>query len=65
MDDSFVTDTGWGCMIRVGQMLYAQILKKHSRAEDKESIEKIIEMFSDFDRNSLFSIQNIAKLARL
>lgn len=35
-DSSFVTDTGWGCMIRVGQMLFAEILKSHLKPATKE-----------------------------
>jgi cysteine protease ATG4 len=27
--DSFVSDTGWGCMIRVCQMIFAECLKRH------------------------------------
>jgi hypothetical protein len=52
-------------MIRVGQMLYAQILKNHSKAEGKAKINEIIEMFNDFDRSAIFSIQNVAKSARI
>ena len=43
-------------MIRVGQMLYAQIIKHHSNAEGKAKINEIIEMFSDFDRDPLLFI---------
>jgi len=34
-DSSFVTDTGWGCMIRVGQMLFAEILKNYLKPNSK------------------------------
>lgn len=33
---SYVSDTGWGCMVRVGQMLFAQIIKHHKNILEKE-----------------------------
>jgi cysteine protease ATG4 len=26
---SYISDTGWGCMVRVGQMLFAQLIRHH------------------------------------
>ena len=28
---TYVTDTGWGCMIRVGQMAFAQMIRRHKK----------------------------------
>jgi len=46
--DSFVTDTGWGCMIRVGQMLFAEILKNYLKPKTKEEYNEICNYFNDF-----------------
>lgn len=65
MEGSYVSDTGWGCMVRVGQMLFAQVIKNHKKLTDKTDILNIISLFSDFDKSQPFSIHRIARLARI
>ena len=62
---SYVSDTGWGCMVRVGQMLFAQVIKNHKELTNKTDILKIISLFSDYDKLQPFSIHKIARLARI
>lgn len=65
MEGSYVSDTGWGCMVRVGQMLFAQVIKNHKKIIDKTDILNVISLFSDFDKSQPFSIHKIARLARI
>jgi len=60
----YVTDTGWGCMIRVGQMAFAEMIKTHRKVTDPEEMLEILNLFNDFDKTQPFSIQNISKIAR-
>jgi cysteine protease ATG4 len=65
MVGSYVSDTGWGCMVRVGQMLFAQIIKHHKGLKNKtDIINQIIPLFNDFDKNQPFSIHRISGLAK-
>jgi cysteine protease ATG4 len=61
---SYVSDTGWGCMVRVGQMLFAEIFKYHKRMKTKEEILEMLTLFSDVDSTQPFSIHKIAELAK-
>ena len=62
---SYISDTGWGCMVRVGQMLFAQIIKHHQGVTEKNQIKNILSLFNDVDKRQPFSIQNISRLARI
>lgn len=54
-------------MIRVGQMLFAQIIKEHREKENGQKIDNfdLLNLFNDFDKKSPLSIQNISKAAWL
>jgi len=52
-------------MVRVGQMLFSQVLKKHRNLKERADILKIISLFSDYDKSQPFSIHKIARLARI
>ena len=52
-------------MVRVGQMLFAQIIKHHQGIDSKEGLLNILSLFNDVDKKEPFSIQNIARLARI
>lgn len=51
-------------MVRVGQMFVAQALRRFAKASSRDEIKPILKLFSDFDKEQMFSIQNIAKQAK-
>lgn len=51
-------------MIRVGQMLFAQILRDYLKPASKEDYTAICNHFNDFHSNATFSIQKIARLGK-
>ena len=73
---TYISDTGWGCMIRAGQMMLSEALKRHltkdyfnikfSLSKNKKLFMNIIDLFLDSQNNPLiapFSIQQISLLA--
>lgn len=52
-------------MVRVGQMMFAQVIKHHRKVTSRADILNILSLFSDFDRDQPFSIHRIARLARI
>ena len=60
IDKTYISDTGWGCSIRVGQMIFAETLTRH--LFDGNRCDKIIGFFNDCEIDpykSPFSIQQI------
>lgn len=50
-------DVGWGCMIRVVQMLFAEAFQRHC---PQPSLPKLIQLFKE-DPQNIFSLANICK----
>lgn len=51
-------------MIRVGQMAFAQMLRRHRAISTAEQMAEIINYFNDVDKTQPFSIHSISKYAR-
>lgn len=51
-------------MIRVGQMAFAEVMRRHKGICDPEEMLEVIKLFNDFDKNQPFSIHTISKFAR-
>jgi hypothetical protein len=52
-------------MVRVGQMLFAEIIKHHRKISTKTEILNILGLFSDVDATQIFSIHKIVEMAKL
>lgn len=51
-------------MIRVGQMAFAQMIRRHKGVGSCVEMREIINLFNDFDKTQPFSIHGISKYAR-
>ena len=49
--NGYVTDAGWGCMVRVGQMFAAHALLRFVKPTAKVQVAEILKLFSDYDRS--------------
>jgi hypothetical protein len=52
-------------MVRVGQMLFAQVIKQHKQLTTRTEVLEMLELFSDCDQDQVFSIHNISRQARI
>lgn len=60
VEKEYNNDQGWGCMIRVGQNMMAEILRKHIKKTDNEkyNLSNIIHFFIDEKNNLEFNEGN-------
>lgn len=57
----YSTDAGWGCTVRVGQMMLLNTLKRHMKVNEDRIIE-LIEMVQDNHYEAPYSIHKLAKV---
>ena len=51
-------------MIRVGQMAFAQMIRRHKQVNSPEQMGDIIALFNDMEKTQPFSIHSISQYAR-
>ena len=60
-DKTFTSDTGWGCTIRVGQMLFLNTLKRHFQTESNL---ELLELIQENLSTAPFSLHRIVETGK-